>query len=256
MQSRMRATIKNPRLPWRLGAPVETCAEMQGDELVIPLERMASVHWRRSCGKKVVLVSESKMSARKTNALQDEKDSIYDHTSGMKLMEEHEKSGWHQKTLWFYDSLTPKLEQFLRRLGLGKDEIDDVIQESFLRLATHLRQGNDEDNLRSWLYTVVRHLAMDVHRTNQRRHEEINMALRPEDEPVDPDANPEWNFLQKEQSLRLRAAMSRLTQQQYNSILLRTQGLRYGEIGILLGTSEQRAIHLVKRGLKKLMGGM
>lgn len=229
---------------------------MPGNELVIPVERLVSACWLRSCGKKVAPVTGTKVSACRANEEQDEKESIYGCSSRLGHLKEQRPDGWHQKTMRMYDLLAPKLEQFLRRLSLGRDEIDDVIQESFLRLAMHLRQGHDERNLRSWTYMVARNLAMDVHRDNRHRHEEIEMTLRAEDEPVDPDANPEWNFLQREQHLRLKAAMSQLTEQQYNSVLLRTQGLRYGEIGKLLGTSEQRAIYLVKRGLQRLMGGM
>ena len=256
MQSRMRSTVNNPRLLQRPDAPIGSCRERQDDELVIPVERLVSVCWLHSCGKKVAPVTGTKMSACRANEQQGENGSIHSCTSRLGHLKEQMPDGWHQKTMRLYDALAPKLEQFLRRLSLGKDEIDDVIQESFLRLAIHLRKGLDEKNLRSWLYMVARNLAMDVHRENRLRHEEIETTLRTEDEPVDPDANPEWNFLQREQSLRLKDAMSQLTAQQYNSVLLRTQGLRYGEIGKLLGTSEQRAIYLVKRGLQRLMGGM
>jgi RNA polymerase sigma-70 factor (ECF subfamily) len=91
---------------------------------------------------------------------------------------------------------------------------------------------------------------------NRREHEEVELEFGPKDEPIDPKANPECVYLQKERFGQLKAAMSQLTTQQYNCILLRTQGLRYREIGELLGISEQRAIHLVKRGMQRLMGGL
>jgi RNA polymerase sigma-70 factor (ECF subfamily) len=171
-------------------------------------------------------------------------------------LEEGEEAGWRRLTLNLYDSLNPKLIQFLRRLGLNKEEMDDVIQESFLRLARHLKEGHNNDNLRSWLYRVARNLAMDVHRSNRREHGEVELELEAEEEPVDPNANPEWVYLQKERDRRLKAAMSQLTSQQYNSILLRAQGLHYREIGEVLGVSEQRAIHLVKRASQRLVGGL
>jgi DNA-directed RNA polymerase specialized sigma24 family protein len=54
----------------------------------------------------------------------------------------------------------------------------------------------------------------------------------------------------------LKAALCQLTSQQYNSILLRAQGLHYREIGEVLGVSEQRALYLVKRASQRLVGGL
>lgn len=220
---------------------------------MVPVESMLSVVRLRICGEEMAPVIGIKSSAWGVNEKQYGKGLVGGSGSTLIPLKEQEKAGWRQQTLSLYDSLTPKLSQFLRRLGLNKDEMDDVIQESFLRLAGHLKNGSGGDNLRSWVYQVARNLAMDVHRSNRRNHEDVE--LEPSDEPVDPKANPEWAYLQKEQFRRVNEAMSLLTAQQYNSILLRTQGLRYREIGAVLGISEQRAIHLVKRGLQKLLAG-
>jgi len=73
---------------------------------------------------------------------------------------------------------------------------------------------------------------------------------------ADPDANPELACLENERQYRLKHAMSQLTQRQRSSILLRAEGLLYREIASVLGVSEQRAIHLVKRGLARLSEGL
>ena len=238
------------------GPPAESCAEMQVKKSVVPVERIVSVVWLRSCGDEVATVTGVKHSAWGTDEKWDGKGSV-DETGPRPIsLKEAGKAGWRQQTLHLYDALNPKLRQFMRRLGLNTDEIDDVIQETFLRLTVHLRKGDDEENLRPWVYMVARNLAMDVHRANRHGHEEVDLEFDPVAEPVDPNANPERAFLQKEQFRRLKVAMSQLTAQQYNSILLRSQGLRYREISEVLGTSEQRALHLVKRGLQRLMGGL
>lgn len=211
----------------------------------------------RSGGKEVRPVAGIKRSAWRADDKQDKKGLASDCGSRLIPVEDYGKPGWRQETLYLYDSLSPKLTQFLRRLGLDRDEMDDVIQESFLRLAGHLRESRSGDeNLSSWVYQVARNLAMDLHRSNRREHEEIELEFETKDEPIDPKADPEWVYLQKERARRVRVAMSQLTAQQYNSVLLRTQGMRYREIARLLGISEQRAIRLVKRALQKLMGGL
>lgn len=242
--------------PLKTGIQTEGCAKVQDQEPRIPVEGVVRVVSSQLRGERVVAVPGIRRSACRIDEERDGSGLTGEFDSRLMSFERQGEVGWRQQTLRLYDSLTPRLTQFLRRLGLSKDELDDVIQESFLRLSAHLREGNDDDNLNSWLYRVARNLAMDVHRASRRGHEEVELEFEPKDEPVDPKANPESVYLQEEQVRRLSAGMSQLTAQQYNSILLRTQGLCYREIGDLLGTSEQRAIQLVKRGLKRLIGGL
>lgn len=236
--------------------PVESYLEMQNEESVVPVERMVSVAWLRSCGEEVASVTGIRRYVWGADEKQYGKGLAGESGSRLIPLKEQGRAGWRQRTLKLYDSLNPRLSQFLRGLGLNKDEMDDVIQESFLRVAGHIKSGNSEDNLQAWVYRVAHNLAMDVHRSNRREYEEVELKFEPGDEPIDLKSNPEWIYLQKEQLRRLKAAMLELTAQQYNSILLRTQGLRYREIGELLGISEQRAIHLVKRAMQRLMGGL
>lgn|GEM_PF-2222284 len=242
-----------PQMP---AGPVESSAEMQIADSVIPVERAVSAAWPRSSGKWVAPVSGIKRCVQMADEKQNGEGPGRDANARSIPLKEEGKTDWCQQTLSLYDALAPQLVMFLRHLGLDREEREDVIQEVFLRLATHLKKGNSEDNLHSWVHQVAHNLAMDVHRVNRRGQEEAALEFEPGDEPVDPKANPELVYLENEQSSRLKTAMSQLTKQQYNSILLRSQGRRYREIGELLGTSEQRAIHLVKRGMQRLTGGL
>jgi len=158
--------------------------------------------------------------------------------------------------LELYDDVNLSLYRYLRGLGLSEDEAEDVIQEAFLRLVGHLNGNGGVGNLRSWLFQVAHNCSMDIHRANRRNHIAADPASEMTDEPVDPKANPEWVYLQKEQMKHVMTAISKLTPGQRNSILLRAEGLRYFEIASVLGVSEQRAIYLVKRGLMRLAGGL
>ncbi len=154
-----------------------------------------------------------------------------------------------------YDDLSPSLLMYLRGLGLTEEESEDAVQEAFLRLVRHLADGGNEDNLRSWTFKVARNLSMDVHRTRIRSKESDTPEGWLEDfEPVDGSADPERALMQEEERKRLNVAMEKLTQKQRSSVLMRAEGLRFCDIASALGVSEQRAIHLVKRGLKRLTG--
>lgn len=181
------------------------------------------------------------------------------HVGEAELLPAGEGKGWdwHLRTLELHGSLNHPLYRYLRSLGLSADEADDALQEAFLRLAGHLKGGGDDENLRSWLFQVAHNLSMDIHRASRRNRQDDQDSYRGSyEEPVDPKANPERVYIRKEQAKRLMAAMSQLTLRQRSSILLRANGLRYREIAVVLGVSEQRAIHLVKRGLLRLTGGL
>ena len=175
--------------------------------------------------------------------------------SGFFALSEREGPEWRTRILELHSSLNQSLFRYLRSLGLAADEAEDVLQEAFLRLAGHLKQGGAEDNLRSWLFQVAHNLSMDVHRASRReRWDDTASSRGPGEEPVDPDGNPERIYIQKEQTRQLMAAISQLTPRQRNGIMLRAEGLRYREIAVALGVSEQRALHLVKRALLRLTG--
>jgi RNA polymerase sigma-70 factor, ECF subfamily len=166
-----------------------------------------------------------------------------------------EGSDWDRQTLEWYEILNVALYRYLRSLGLPVEAAEDVLQETFLRLARHLKAGGKVDNLRSWVFQVAHNLSMDVHRASRRDRSEPSVERHLSEELIDPTADPEQIYLEKEKVKGLREAMSRLTPKQHSSLLLRAEGLRYRDIASVLGVSEQRAIHLVKRGLLRLAAG-
>jgi RNA polymerase sigma-70 factor, ECF subfamily len=177
--------------------------------------------------------------------------------AGLLAFGEREAVEWRARILELHGSLSRLLYRYLRGLGLSTEESEDVLQEAFLRLAGHLQQGRSDDNLRAWLFQVAHNLSMDVHRASRRERPEEGSAYRGAcEEPADPDANPERMYIQKEQAEQIRTAMSQLTPRQRNSVMLRAEGMRYREIAGVLGVSEQRALHLVKRALLRLTEGL
>lgn len=161
-----------------------------------------------------------------------------------------------RRILEVYDALSASLHAYLRNMGLSVEEAEDTIQETFLRLARHLKSGGDDDNLRSWVFQVAHNLTMDIHRANRHARSILDPYGEMVHEPADPRIDPERMYLKKELAASLTAAMSRLTRVQRTSILLRAEGMRYLEIALLLGVSEQRVIYVVKHGRMRLAGGL
>jgi RNA polymerase sigma-70 factor, ECF subfamily len=65
-----------------------------------------------------------------------------------------------------YDELSPGALRFLRglRLGLGREQLEDALQESFLRLLRRLSGLHEPRRVRSYLLGIAHHVAVDVAR--------------------------------------------------------------------------------------------
>jgi RNA polymerase sigma-70 factor (ECF subfamily) len=65
-------------------------------------------------------------------------------------------------------------------------------------------------------------------------------------------ATPEKAVLEKEKFRRLRAAIGLLAESERECLLLRAEGLRYREIGDVLGLATSTVADTVERAVKKL----
>jgi RNA polymerase sigma factor (sigma-70 family) len=126
--------------------------------------------------------------------------------------------------------------------SIGRQEADDVFQETFiaaLRAYPRLRQA---DNLRGWLLKIAHNKAIDAHRARKRNPvpaEHVDPGVAPGD-PELPDA-------------ALWGAVRELPERQRTAVVLRFSfDLAYGEIGQVMQSSEEAARRNVFEGLKKL----
>lgn len=149
-----------------------------------------------------------------------------------------------------YRELRKPLLRYLMCLGLTTDEAQDVVQDSFLTLHRHLSSGGAQDNIRSWLFRVAHNQA----RNRQKRYDRhFTSSIDQEADSVLDHATPEHAVLEKEKLTRLRRAIRSLTSSERECLLLRAGGLRYREIGEVLGLPTSTVGDTVERALKKLV---
>ncbi|PWT80708.1 MAG: hypothetical protein C5B57_11790 [Blastocatellia bacterium] len=148
-----------------------------------------------------------------------------------------------------YRELRHPLLRYVIGLGLDRDDAQDVVQEVFLRLHQHLGAGGSDANLRSWLFRVAHNLARNQQQRYDRRCE---APLNPESDEVATTATPESLVLKKEQFQQLRSGIQQLTACERECLLLRAEGLRYREIGEVLGLPTSTVGDTVDRAVKKL----
>jgi RNA polymerase sigma-70 factor (ECF subfamily) len=148
-----------------------------------------------------------------------------------------------------FRELRKPLLRYLVCLGLSSDEAQDVVQDAFLSLHRHLSAGGSQENIRSWLFRVAHNQARNRQNSYDRR---FSAPLDNGAELVLDEATPERVLLEKEKFERLGNAIRTLTGAERDCLLLRASGLRYREIGEVLGIATSTVADIVERAVKKL----
>ena len=148
-----------------------------------------------------------------------------------------------------YRELRKPLLRYLICLGLTRDEAQDVVQDTFLSLQRHLASGGGQYNIRGWLFRVAHNQARN-RQTNY--HRRFGEPLDGEMDFLADEATPEQAVLKKEKFRQLGAAIQLLTKSERECLLLRSGGLRYREIGEVLGIATSTVGDTVERAIRKL----
>ena len=144
------------------------------------------------------------------------------------------------------------LARFLAAAGALAADVDDLVQETFIRAFRALGRFRGQCRFRTWLMTIGGNVLKVAHRRSRRaRVVPLGDDLRAT------DGDPHERAVATEAERRLAAGLERLPRMQREVFLLRAQqGLEYEEIAAALGTTSGAARvhyhHAVKR-LKEYM---
>ena len=146
----------------------------------------------------------------------------------------------------------PAMGRFLYSSGASRDEIDDLVQETFFRAFRRLDGWRGEASFRSWLFAIASNALRDEYRRRKGRR-----MLSIEDRDLPDSADPHADLAAAETADRIRDGVAALPRLQREVFLLRTQqGAGYVDIAAALGTTPGAARvhyhHAVKR-LKELV---
>jgi RNA polymerase sigma-70 factor (ECF subfamily) len=148
-----------------------------------------------------------------------------------------------------YRELRKPLLRYLICLGLTHDEAQDVVQDVFLSLQRHLASGRSQENIRGWMFRVAHNQARNRQTSYERRFAApLEAAL----DSASDETTPERTLLEKEKFRLLKEAMRRLQETERECLLLRAGGLRYREIGEVLGISTSTVADTIERAIRKL----
>lgn len=152
-----------------------------------------------------------------------------------------------------YLELRAPLIASLRRWKLPVEEVEDIVQDAFVRL---LAQGPDDlkkENARYWLFRVAHNLAIDRQRSGWHNFQDsqanfdVLLSARPS-----PHFNPEKIYLAQEQRRAVQKNLAKLTPRQQHAIYLRIIGFSYKAIAHQVKGSTNSVGELIRRGLKRL----
>jgi RNA polymerase sigma-70 factor, ECF subfamily len=129
------------------------------------------------------------------------------------------------------------------------DSAADLVQDSFVKAYTSLRQCEDPSMFRSWIFRILRNRCLDYLKNRRRQDvsldEGTSMAVAPDD--------PAQDYARAESARAIRAALAELPEAQREAFLLKhVEGQSYEEIAESSGASVSALKMRVKRAREAL----
>jgi RNA polymerase sigma-70 factor (ECF subfamily) len=142
-----------------------------------------------------------------------------------------------------------RLVRYLVYLTGRRDLVDDLVQETWLRVLARGNQYDERSRFEGWLFAIARNLAMD--RLRRKRREEP--AVPDGAMPAPAESSPFLAAAKGEDCLRLAAALARLEPDYREALLLRFQeDLSLREIAEIVGAPVSTVSSRIYRGLDLL----
>ena len=140
----------------------------------------------------------------------------------------------------------PRLQRFVYNRVPDPQAADDVLQEVYLKIHTHIDSLRDSDRMQAWLYQITRNTIHDYYRS-QRPLDEISDDIAA---PELPDPTDDI-MTQLTESIR---SMIYFLPDEYREALILTEieGLTQKELAERLGISVSGAKSRVQRGRRQL----
>lgn len=141
----------------------------------------------------------------------------------------------------------PRLRRLLSRdLSRGQD-VEDLVQQTFLQLHRARRDFRPGARVRPWLYTIALNLRRQHLRKASTRREQSEAEVLVTDRRSDPEGAMS--------DAQVRAALAALAQDQRDVIVLHWfEGLSFAEVAEVVGASLSAVKVRAHRGYKKLRG--
>lgn len=132
--------------------------------------------------------------------------------------------------------LKDRLFRLAMRITLVREDAEDMVQETLIRVWKTLQDGAQIDNLEAFAMTVCRNLSLDL--TSRREQHNVTFDEELHDRP-DVARSPYDDIVRSEQTAHLNALLNTLPEKQRTAMQLRDiEGRTYREIADIMQISE------------------
>ncbi|MDR1718596.1 MAG: RNA polymerase sigma factor [Dysgonamonadaceae bacterium] len=160
------------------------------------------------------------------------------------------KNGDRQAFGSLFYAYKDKLHGFLYGITRSEEQAADLLQDIFLKLWKERAHLPEIENFDAYLFSMAKHLAVDVLRRNARGY--LLESLLQQDENQD-TMNPEHILIGKEVNDHIRNAIRQLPpQQQKVFVLYKQQGFSHEEIAKSLNVSVSTSKNTLRNALANL----
>lgn len=140
----------------------------------------------------------------------------------------------------------PRLSMFIHKYIADTADVDDVLQEVFVKIHTHVASLRDEKKLQSWIYQIARNAIMDYYRQQKR-----SLLLETLRETEEHDMF--FDDVVRELAPCIREMVEHLPEKYRQALLLTEyEGLTQKELSVHLGISFSGAKSRVQRAREQL----
>jgi RNA polymerase sigma-70 factor (ECF subfamily) len=162
-------------------------------------------------------------------------------------------SGVEDEVVSLFEQLRAPVLRYLFSFRIPVSDAEEILQEVFLSLFQHLRQGKSRQNLRGWVFRVAHHSALKCRLRTRRHSDRFSHVPDLPALTVDPGPGPEESLMVRQRQQRLLAVVRALPEQEQCCLSLRAEGLRYREIAEVLGISLGSVAASLEKSLSRLM---
>lgn len=145
-----------------------------------------------------------------------------------------------------FEKFCPPLYVFAERLVKDQEVVADIVQEAFLKYWIHHEDFDNFYKLKSYLYVIVRHLALNVLR-DSKRQQLMDVSLI-----ADSDIAFQEQVMEEEAYRIFYHAIEQLPQQMRRVIEYSLGGLKNAEIAEEMDIAEESVHSYKKQAYKKL----
>ena len=147
------------------------------------------------------------------------------------------------KKISFRTDVLPLKNELFRlalRITLNREDAEDVVQETMIRVWNRRDQWEQIDSIEAFCTTICRNLALD--KTKRASNQDASLDDEGHDAPDHSySANPEEQAMQRDKVERVRRLMNQLPEKQRTCMQLRdVEGKSYKEIAAVMDITEQQ----------------